>query len=151
MALSRKLVRADVTYIKNKLAGTFKEFPVIAGAYLYGSILEYCRPESDIDVGLILVPGTVKSEREGDFLIVDILEKTPTLEGRYLDLILLNFQTTIFAFQVLSKGELIYNYRPDVVTDFLEITSRQYGEVYPRYRQALDLILGGIGHASRQG
>ena len=54
----------------------------------------------------------------------------------------LNITNCIFAFNVIRKGQLIYESDHEAVTDFIEIISRRYGENYPRYIKYLKEIVG---------
>ncbi|NPV73558.1 MAG: nucleotidyltransferase domain-containing protein [Pelotomaculum sp.] len=38
----------------SQVSSILKKFPQVAGAYWFGSSLEACRPDSDIDIGLVL-------------------------------------------------------------------------------------------------
>lgn len=46
--LARRLPSATEAII-TKVVSTLKKFPLVAGAYLFGSALDMCRPDSDID------------------------------------------------------------------------------------------------------
>ena len=51
------LLKVDIDKIREMVNRTRKDFPEIIGAYLFGSALAYCRPDSVIDIGLFVDPG----------------------------------------------------------------------------------------------
>lgn len=114
----------------------------IAAAFLFGSALELCRPDSDIDIGLVVTPLNGFPEHEYERIANAISNELPKLDGHPFDVVPLNTANSIFAFKVIKGGRLIYNRMPSVVTDFIERISRLYGENYPRYREALRTIAG---------
>lgn len=50
------LVQLPINEIQEAVAETLPHFPQVAGALLFGSALGSCRPDSDIDLGLIIFP-----------------------------------------------------------------------------------------------
>lgn len=138
----RRLSRLDVSSVEDQVSRVLCQFPEVAGAYLFGSALEGCRPESDIDLGLVLRPGGY-SEDSIDLLAAKISLAIGRLEGRVPDIIVLNHMKPTFAYRVISRGRLIYAHDRESVTDFIERVSRSYGEVFPRYKRALDEVLEG--------
>ncbi len=139
-----KLVNVDISLILKKLIPVLKSREKVVGAYLFGSILGQCRPDSDIDVGLLLAPGVTYSEKEVEKIQTDILEELPPFKNHPFDLVILNNSSAIFAYRVISQGRLIYASDHEAVTDFKEIVSRQRAENYPRYRRALEAICKGV-------
>ena len=138
------LIKVEVSQIQNKLVPILKSHEQIAGAYLFGSALEACRPDSDIDVGLIMMPDHNISEKELDLIEARILKDLSPLATHHFDLVFLNRQNAFFSYKVIKYGKLIYVRDMDVVTDFTEFVSIKYRKEYPRYRQALETIaLGG--------
>lgn len=138
-----KLVKVDTSAIIEKLNPVLETQKEVVGAYLFGSILGRCRPDSDIDVGLLLNPYVFHSEREAERITEEILEALPAFNHHPFDFIILNRSSAIFAYKVITQGQLIYACRLDAVTDFMETVSRQRTEDYPRYREALEAIVKG--------
>ncbi|MBS3948144.1 MAG: hypothetical protein KGZ57_07600 [Dethiobacter sp.] len=136
-----QLVRVDINTIKDSLIPFLKSRKVISGAYLFGSVLDRCRPDSDIDVGILLVPGIAYPEAEK--IMEELYLKLPPVNRRPYDIIILNHCSAIFAYRVITGGRLIYADNMETVTDFMESISRQRAENYPRYRRALELIAKG--------
>jgi len=136
-----ELITVDISNITEKLLPVLKRREAVVGAYLFGSILGQCRPDSDIDVGLLLSPRVSYSEKEAEIIREEILEELPPFNSHPFDLIILNHCSAIFAYRVITQGRLIYAGNTDAVTDFMEMVSRQRAENYPRYRQALEAIV----------
>lgn len=125
-------------YIEEKI-GQFSE---IAGIYLFGSALGRMRPDSDIDLGLILVPGAVKSEKELDFFLGKLYLALRNFEGHPFDLVSVRDADTILAFEILRHGVPLLIKDEAVVLDVVEAISRRYADVYPRYKKALEIVTG---------
>lgn len=125
-------------YIEEKI-GQFSE---IAGIYLFGSALGRMRPDSDIDLGLILVPGAVKSEKELDFFLGKLYLALRNFEGHPFDLVSVRNVDTILAFEILRHGVPLLIKDEAVVLDVVEAISRRYADVYPRYKKALEIVTG---------
>ncbi|MBS4031239.1 MAG: hypothetical protein KGZ63_07465 [Clostridiales bacterium] len=138
-----KLISVHIDSIVEKLTPVFESRKVIAGAYLFGSILELCRPDSDIDVGILLAPDNSYSEKEAEIILEEICLELPPLNCHPFDIIVLNSSSAIFAYRVITQGRLIYTADAEAITDFMEKISRQRAENYPRFRQALELIARG--------
>lgn len=133
--LSRDLIANAVTLV-------LEAEPAVAGAYLFGSALGLCRPDSDIDVGIVIKPISGLSEEYYEDIANRISNRLQRIDGHAFDVVPLNIVNSIFAFRVAKTGDLIYQGCLDIVTDFVEQISRQYADNYPRYRQALRLITG---------
>lgn len=144
MFIVTELVRVHLESLVERVGAALRGFPQVAGAYLFGSILGACRPDSDIDLGLVLEPGIEPDSVEGDRLEADIALSLPTVEGHPFDIVLLNPEKPLFVFRVIKEGELIYCRNIDRVTDVVEYVSRRYADLYPRYRAALEEILAEV-------
>lgn len=138
------LVRADIDFIIDRAREILKDFPQVAGAYLFGSILGGCRPDSDIDLGLILEAGIGPESYEGDKLEAAISIQLSPIGGHAFDIVILNPDKPLFAFKAISGGRLIYSRNQDRVEDVIEYVSRRYADLYPRYRQALEDIFAEV-------
>ncbi|MDD4238952.1 MAG: nucleotidyltransferase domain-containing protein [Desulfotomaculaceae bacterium] len=134
------LIHIDQECIKEQAANILKDFPQIAGAYLFGSCLGGCRPDSDIDIGLVLEDIDI-SERERAQLEASIRNSFYPVNGHTYDIVLLELNNPIFCFKVIKEGRLIYIRNIDRITDVMEIVSRRYADLYPRYRRALQVII----------
>lgn len=138
------LVKFDIELIAERVRGVLSSFPQVAGAYLYGSILGDCRPDSDIDLALILEAGIKPDGPEGDRLEAEISMQLPPIGGHSFDLFIINPEKPLFAFKPISQGKLIYSRNQDRVTDVIEYVSRRYADLYPRYRQAMEEIFAEV-------
>jgi predicted nucleotidyltransferase len=139
-----ELIRLNLELIIERIETALRDFPQVAGAYLFGSVLEACRPDSDIDLGLILEPEIKPDSTEGDRLEAAIAFSLPPVEMHPFDLVFLNPEKPIFVFRVIKEGRLIYCRNRDRVTDVIEYVSRRYADLYPRYRTALEEIIGEV-------
>lgn len=137
------LVRVDVTSIIEKLLPVLGNRKEIVGAYLFGSILGLCRPDSDIDVAILLSIDSLHPNVEDENIKEDILQELPSIQDRPLDLVILNYSSAIFAYKIINEGLLFYKKDYDAITDFMETVSRKRAENYPRYRKALEIIVKG--------
>jgi len=107
--------------------------PEVAGGYLFGSVLsEAFRPDSDIDLGLVVRPGADVAQVTGD-----VEWACRPVGGHPIHATVLTARTPIFAFGVVREGSLIYSADQDAVTDFIEVVARRYEDVGPPYRRAL--------------
>jgi len=136
------MVRIPLDPIARTVTAALESREEVAGAYVFGSALDLCRPDSDIDIGLVIAPLTGLPEEYYEELVNLIADQLLKYDSHPFDIVPLNIVNSIFAFKVIKNGVLIYNPKPSVVADFIEKTSRQYGENYPRYREALKEITG---------
>ncbi len=135
------MVKINLEDIKKELVPVLEKYPEIAGAYLFGSALDYCRPDSDIDIGLIIGDDEKHSDQDCQLLIEKILRNLSPINKHPFDLVILKSSEAIFSFRVIRNGTLIYNRDNTVVTDFIENISQKYRKVYPRYNKALEMIV----------
>lgn len=109
----RELVHVDLAEVEALVRSVLPAFPEIAGAYLFGSCLGGCRPDSDIDVGLVLVapndPLYVEAQVEGQL---------GTLAGHPFHVTALTAGE--LAFEVVRDGRLVFEQDRDAVTEFIE-------------------------------
>lgn len=138
----KTMVRVHEGLIAKTVGQVLEGVEEIAGAYLFGSALELCRPDSDIDIGLVIKP--LSGEPENYYFKVALIVegRLGRLDGHPFDVIPLNTASSIFAFKVIKNGHLIYGRDHETITDFIEIISRRYGENYPRYIKSLKDIVG---------
>ncbi len=141
------LVKIDLEPIVQKLNDVLSRFPGVAGAFLFGSVLGSCRPDSDIDVGLVLAPGIPLDSEEADRLLAEIACALSPIGNHPFDVTVLSPEDTIFAFRVISEGRLIYHKDYEYVTDLIEHVSRRYADIYPRYKKALEQIMNDLASA----
>lgn len=137
-----ELVRIPLALVEAAVRAVLPLFPQVAGAYLFGSALDKCRPDSDIDLGIVLLPTVPEPPGFGFLgLEAEIEARLPSVEGHRFDLTILRRDQPLFSFVPISSGRLIYVRDPDAVADFVEAVSRRYGELHYRYRRVLDEVL----------
>jgi uncharacterized protein len=134
------LVLIDLSETERLLKPSLEKHPEIVGAYFFGSSLDHCRSDSDIDVGVILNSKVPMTEKEQDLLIERILSETPQSGNHLFDITILKENDVFFTHRVIRAGRLFFVGNDEELTDFIEIVSNKYRENYPRYRQALELI-----------
>ncbi len=137
------LVKLDIDNIATKASAVMESFPQIAAAYVFGSSLGKCRPDSDIDLGLILDAKQNITEMDKMDLREEILLKLKNVGNHEYDISFIDPDSTIFTFRVFSEGKLIYVKDENFLTDMLEKVSRRYADDGPRYLRALEEILEG--------
>ncbi len=134
------LVCIDLSETERLIKPALEKHPEIVGAYFFGSSLDRCRIDSDIDIGVILTSKVHIPEKEQDLIIERILSETPRSGNHLIDITILRKSDVFFTHRVIRKGSLFFVGDAEELTDFLEIVSNKYRENYPRYRQALELI-----------
>lgn len=143
------LVRIDIDALEKAVGAVLRRFPQVAGAYLFGSALGLCRPDSDIDIGLVLEDGAGKALRNILLIESAITNCLPRFDGHSLDVNVLDPDSILFAFKVIHEGRLIYIRDEERIWDVVEYVSRRYPERYFRYQQALkeimDEVIGNAG------
>lgn len=136
------MVRIDEDRIKEAVGSALMDMKEIAGVYLFGSALGLCRPDSDIDIGLVIKPLYGKPDKYYLDIALAAETRLNPIDGHPFQVVPLNITDCIFAFNAIRKGRLIYERGHDAVTDFTEMISRRYGENYPRYIKYLKEIVG---------
>jgi uncharacterized protein len=134
------LIYIDLNEAERIIKPDLEKHPEIIGAYFFGSSLDKCRIDSDIDIGIVLTSKVHLPEKEQDLLIERILSEKPRFGNHLLDLTILRENDVFFTHRVIREGSLFYVKDVEELTDFIEIVSNKYRENYPRYRQALELI-----------
>jgi predicted nucleotidyltransferase len=124
-----ELWQLDLRRVEERIRAVLPDFPQVAGAYLFGSVLDFVRPQSDIDLGLILRRENPDPWEE----VTDVLVETRL--GRIGPH---PFQVTVlrraqgnFAFRVLTRGRLVYVDDPLWVADFIEAVARNHEDWAP--------------------
>jgi len=139
------LVEIDRDAAARRIALVCAGLPAVAAAFFFGSALGRCRPDSDIDVGVIRRP--VEGEdgpalfRAGLLLEAELISGLGALGGHPFDVTVLDEAHALFAMTVLRDGRLCYVGDPDAYTDFLEHVAQAHRENAPRYTQALREVL----------
>lgn len=135
-------MRVDVAAAEACVRRVLRAFPDAAGAYLFGSALELCRPDSDIDVGVLRTHALdPRADAWADLgfgeEIADALGK---LEGHPFHVSVLSLRAPFLAFEAIHGGRAVLVRDEDLVTDFVERVALRYRDDYPSYRAALEEI-----------
>lgn len=138
-----QLVVVDLEQATASVRRSLPGFPSIAGAYLFGSALGACRPDSDIDLGLVLDPDVPEPSGWGFAgLEAEIEDALGRVEGHPFDATVLSPRNVLFSFKVVREGQLVYARDRATVTDFIERVARPYADLRRRHERALAEILG---------
>ncbi|MDI6871369.1 MAG: nucleotidyltransferase domain-containing protein [Bacillota bacterium] len=133
------LVRLDRQLIRERVEAVFRGFPEIVGVYLFGSALDYCRPDSDVDLGVFVRPDL--SERERYLLENELALRLQSFNGHPFDITVVDPRHSHFAFRVFSEGAPVYVGDTEQLTDLMERVSREHGEFAYWYQLAIREIL----------
>ncbi|MFZ5592470.1 MAG: nucleotidyltransferase domain-containing protein [Bacillota bacterium] len=139
-----QLVKTDLPAVAEQVSRVLVDFPQVAAAYIFGSALELSRPDSDIDLGLVLQKDIAPESREAFLLEGQIAARLEPVGGRVFDINFIDPARPILAVRIFNQGRLIYCRDQDRLSDVMEQVSRLYAEVYPRYRQALEEMLANV-------
>ncbi len=133
------LLQLNLGPLRNHIRAILTEFPDVAGAYLFGSALEFVRSRSDIDIGLILPADLAWSDAE---LLAGRIEQQLGQYGTHpFQVVVLRSEQNSFTFRVLRDGELIYVADKGRVTDIIEAVGRQHDDLAP-FRRTFFRALG---------
>ncbi|WP_049752099.1 type VII toxin-antitoxin system MntA family adenylyltransferase antitoxin [Carboxydothermus hydrogenoformans] len=132
-----ELIKLNIQDLLDKILPVLKSYPQIEAAYLFGSALVRVRPDSDIDIALLLSPDIDVEDLESWTLAEEIGLHLTRLVGRSFDISLLNTKDYIFAMNVLTSGKLIYVKNNDLLGDFIEKVSLRHRMWYNYYKRAL--------------
>ncbi len=137
------LVKVPLEEVKARVAAVLPRFEEVAGAYLFGSCLERCRPESDLDLGLVLFPDITEPPGWGFAgLEAAVEEALDRVSGHPFHASVLRPEEVLFAFKVIREGKLVYCRSEEVVGDFMERVARAHHDLGYRHRHALQEALG---------
>ncbi len=127
-----ELLRLNLAELKDRLLKVLPGYPNVAGAYLFGSALDFVRPDSDIDLALILAKEPENfPDDPTDF---DLENDLRSFGPHRFQVTVLREEENNFAFRVLTKGELIYVADPVRLTNFLEGVARVHEDHEPFMR-----------------
>lgn len=133
------LRRLDLGAVRIRARQALAAFPEVAGAYLFGSALDFVGPRSDIDVGILLRSGLAP---EAELELAERLDAALGSVGPHaFQASILRPQDCALTFSVLRDGELIYVSDEERVTDILEQVGRQHDDLEP-FRRTFYAALG---------
>lgn len=104
-------------------------YPDTQAIYLFGSYgTEYERPDSDIDLGLLLP--ALHAKNEGSLTLKDCWHALTSLLNRSVDLVNLRMVNTVFQFQILQTGHLIFENDTYAIHEFEMLTLSYYQKLH---------------------
>lgn len=112
-------------------------YPTVEAIYLFGSYgTEEEWPSSDVDIALLLPPAQAKSVKnlivsECRFALDDLLKKE-------VDLVNLRMVSTVFQFQIVTTGRLLYTGNSYAVDEFEMLTLSFYQKLNEERREILE-------------
>ena len=131
-----------VSEIKRKLSHLLQPVSGLTCAYLHGSVLtEYFRPESDIDIALLFIPGHL-----GELFQKEILHfgaKVEEITGHWGHFSLLSSNDVVFANRVVTKGVLIVCNNTTQCQMFTMHTLSMYANLNVERKEVLDSYTAG--------
>lgn len=115
----------DALPIQQIIQIVLDEFPDTQGIYLYGSFAAgEQRPESDVDLAVLLPPATAKEARHLYFS--NLYTQLSNLLMRELDLINVRLAPTILGSEIVSNGQRIFCADLSACDEFEAINLSQY-------------------------
>lgn len=96
-----------ITSTDHIIAAITTNYPAIQAIYLFGSYAtENERPDSDLDIALLLAPDTAK--REGNLVLHPLRPKLEKLLNKDVDLINLRQVSTVFQKEIIGADRRVY-------------------------------------------
>lgn len=96
-----------ITSTDNIIAAITTRYPATQAIYLFGSYAtENERPDSDVDIALLLAPDTAK--REGNLVLHPLRPRLETLLNKDVDLINLRQVSTVFQKEIIGADRRVY-------------------------------------------
>lgn len=141
-----QLQRIDLQVVEARVRRVLVRFPAVSGAYLYGSCLGPFRPDSDIDLGLILSVDPVSALE--DTTDVEVEGQLGALDRHPFHVMTLIADAVTFSFSVLNRGRLVYEADPNRVGDFVARVAIAHDDLLPfldSYRRARERAFDAIG------
>ncbi len=125
---------------KHIITTILKHFPDTQAVYLFGTYgTEYERPDSDIDIALLLPVLTAKT--------TDSLELNRcgadlgSLVNGHVDLINLRQANTVFQHEIIQTGQVLFNAEKSVVDTFEMLTMSLYQKLNDERKSVIQHII----------
>ncbi len=138
------LVHVDQEAVRARVAAVLPAVPEVAAAYLFGSALGECRPDSDVDVALIL---RAAREAAPDFSPAPfegvVAAALGPLAGHPVDVVALDRTKPLIAMEALH-GRQLYVADQDELADFIEVVARAYPDARYWWDRAVADVLAGV-------
>ena len=136
------LVRVDVPAVLCRIAEVCGAHPRLAAAYLFGSARDRLRPESDIDVAVVLRDAAPAGGWEAFALPEEVAAALGRWDGHPFEVTVLTLEDPIFAMAALRDAELACVTDPEAHIRFLERVAQRYRRDAYRYWQAVAEVNG---------
>lgn len=119
--------------IDRAIARALRPHRDVAAAYVFGSVaLGRTRPESDVDIGILL--GTRLAPRRAFELRLRLMTELGSILGRSdIDLVILNDASPLLAHRVLATGRLVFERSASERVRFQVRTASRYADAVPVY------------------
>ncbi len=115
-------------------------YPDTQAIYLFGSYsTEYERPESDVDIAVLLPVLTAKSA--GSLTLSDCWSKLAALTGREVDVINLRQVNTVFQHEIIHHGQIIFNADEYATAEFEMLTMSFYQKLNEERKEILEEVM----------
>lgn len=123
-----------VSEVKTLTLSTFQEFPVDL-AYIFGSVAQHnARPESDVDIA-VLLSGALSQEERFELRLKLIGALSRTLK-KSVDVVVLNDTASLFfKYVILKEGQLLYQKSEEHRIDFESKLMSLYFDYQPFLEQ----------------
>ncbi|HEY4159287.1 MAG TPA: nucleotidyltransferase domain-containing protein, partial [Polyangiaceae bacterium] len=124
------------------IAEVLRAFPDVAAAWLFGSEARgTARPDSDLDVALLLAERGVTALDVYELLGRIAAHLESVAPGRRIDLVLIESQGPVFQHEVLAEGRLVHDALFKRRVDFESDAYVRYFDFYPLHERARRLSL----------
>lgn len=124
-----ELQRVALDAVEEQIRRVLSRFPAVSGAYLFGSCLGVLRPDSDIDLGLILRVDPASPLT--DVTDVEVEAELGAFDGHPYHVTTLSAEAVTFSFGVVNRGRLVFEADPDRVGDFLARVAIAHDDLAP--------------------
>lgn len=141
-----KLQRIDLQAVEARVRQVLDRFPAVCGAYLYGSCLEAFRPDSDIDLGLILAVDP--ASHLADTTDVEVEAQLGRFDGHPFHVLTLTAETIEFSFGVVRRGRLVYEADASRIGEFRYRVAMAHDDLLPfliSFRRARERAFHALG------
>jgi len=124
---------ADVLSISRAIARVVSRRREIQATYLFGSTATgRTRPDSDVDVAVLLAPPVAK-KRSLDYRLKLMADLGAALHRSDVDVVVLNEASPLLAHRVLSKGRLVFERSASARVRFQVRTAALYSDLVPMF------------------
>lgn len=128
--------------LREELRRCAAELPAVRLAVLFGSAAgERTRPDSDVDVGVLLQPADLSTRQAAEVALGEVVSRAA---GRDLDFVMLDDAPPLLRVQVTKHGELLFEREPGTWTAFKVRAWRDWWDWKPYARQIQDAAIADL-------